>query len=65
VIDPSTHESVGFWPCLYFSGVTFTTVGYRDLLPAPHARFLALVGGMLGAFAMGFLVMVVAKRLRH
>jgi hypothetical protein len=55
----------GLWDAIYFSGVTFATVGYGDLLPAPHARALALAEGALGATTVGFFVVVLANRLRH
>jgi len=54
-----------FWDCLYFSGTTFTTLGYGDLMPAPSARLLAMTEATLGMFTMGFLVVVFANRLRH
>ena len=48
---------------MYFSGIPFATVGYGDFLPAPHARLLALTEGAVGAFTMGFFVVVLANRL--
>lgn len=48
---------------IYFSGITFCTVGYGDIVPASHARLLALSEGFLGAFLMGFFVVVLAQRL--
>ena len=48
---------------MYFRGLPFTTVGYGDFLPAPHARLLALTEGAVGAFTMGFFVVVLANRL--
>jgi hypothetical protein len=36
--NPREH---GFWECLYFSIITFTTVGYGDFTPSPVARILA------------------------
>ena len=60
-----TPRHAGFWECVYFSGITFATVGYGDFIPAPHMRLVALTEGALGVFAMGFFVVVLAKRLRH
>jgi hypothetical protein len=56
-------QPVGFWPALYFSGITFATVGYGDFLPAPHVRVLALAEGAIGALTLGFFVAVLANRL--
>lgn len=58
-------EQVTFLDCVYFSGITFSTVGYGDLLPTPHVRYLAMAEGATGAFAMSFFVIVLANRLRH
>jgi hypothetical protein len=48
---------------MYFRGIPFAPVGCGDFLPAPHARLLALTEGAVGAFAMGFFVVVLANRL--
>jgi hypothetical protein len=58
-------DSPGFLDSLYLSGVTFSMVGYGDLVPAPHARPVALAEAALGAFTLGFFVVVLSKRLRH
>ena len=58
-------EPVGPWQALYFSGITFSTIGYGDFVPAPHMRLIAFTEGALGAFAMSFFVVVLANRLRH
>ncbi|MBN9119266.1 MAG: two pore domain potassium channel family protein [Planctomycetes bacterium] len=50
---------------LYFSGVTFSTVGYGDLIPAPHMRLAAMAEAVLGAFTIGLFVVVLANRLRR
>jgi hypothetical protein len=62
---PNSETDAGFWDAVYFSGVTFATVGYGDLVPAPRVRILALTEGMIGVFTMSFFVVVVANRLRN
>lgn len=61
----STRQPASLWECIYLSGTTFTTIGYGDFVPAPHARLLALSEGAVGALSMGFFVVILANRLRH
>ena len=49
----------------YFSGVTFLTIGYGDLYPAPHVRWLAVLEGAVGVTTISFFVVVLANRLRR
>ena len=60
-----SSQHAGFWECIYFSGITFATVGYGDFIPAPHMRLAALTEGALGVFAIGFFVVILANKLRH
>jgi hypothetical protein len=48
---------------IYFSGITFSTVGYGDYMPQPHQHFLAFSEGALGIALLGFFVAVLANRL--
>jgi hypothetical protein len=63
VVHNGAREPLDLWRAIYFSGVTFATVGYGDFIPAPHARLLALTEGFLGVFSMGLFVAVLANRL--
>jgi len=54
---------IDLWKAIYFSGVTYATVGYGDFIPAEHVRFLALTEGIVGIFTMGLFVAVLANRL--
>jgi hypothetical protein len=62
-VDLQSQQSVGLSDSIYFSGITFATVGYGDLIPAVHARWIALSEGLLGAFLLGFFVVVLSHRL--
>ena len=65
VVAPGSTEPVGLWESMYFSGITFSTVGYGDFLPTPGMRALAMVEGFVGALTMGVFVAVLANRLRR
>ncbi len=52
-----------FLDCLYFSVVTFTTLGYGDFQPAVGAsRFFVSVESIVGAFTMALFVYTFARR---
>jgi len=59
--DPITD----FGSAAYFSGSTFLTINYRDLLPARHVRWLTVFEGLMGLTMSSFFVVVLANRLRH
>lgn len=49
---------------LYFSGITFTTIGFGDIAPQGAARLLTILEGLMGISIMsGFLVALVKKYL--
>jgi tetratricopeptide (TPR) repeat protein len=49
----------------YFSGSTFLTLNYGDILPAEHVRWLTIVEGLCGLTMSSFFVVVLVNRLRH
>lgn len=49
--------------CLYFSVVTFTTLGYGDITPGGPARLLAAVEAFVGSFTMALFVVVFVKKM--
>ena len=56
--------ALGFWDSIYYSVVTFTTLGYGDIIPkmAVHFRMLAVSEAFIGAFMMGLFVFTLARK---
>jgi len=49
--------------CLYFSVVTFTTLGYGDIIPHGLARPIAAFEAFAGSFTMALFVVVFVKKM--
>lgn len=54
------HE---YFLSFYFSLVTFTTLGYGDIIPVSMTRLVAGMEAFLGAFMIAFFVLVFSKKL--
>ncbi|WP_163832848.1 pentapeptide repeat-containing protein [Spartinivicinus ruber] len=52
-----------FGGCLYFSVVTFTTLGYGDITPLGMARPIAAIEAFSGSFTMALFVVVFVKKM--
>ena len=52
-----------FWECLYFSIVTFTTLGFGDIAPKPGFRLFASVEALLGAILMAMFIYVFSRKM--
>jgi len=52
-----------FMTCLYFSVVTFTTLGYGDLTPVGFSRALAAIEAFIGSFTLALFVVVFVKKM--
>lgn len=52
-----------YFSALYFSVVTFTTLGYGDLAPIGVARALAALEAFLGSFTLALFVVVFVKKM--
>lgn len=60
--DSFVETAQMFWKSLYFSTMTFTTLGYADFQLGNWARLLAMVESFVGALLMALLVFVLGRR---
>ncbi len=51
-----------FGNCLYFSVVTFTTLGYGDFQPYPHMRVLSAIEAALGAALIAMFIVSLSRK---
>lgn len=64
--DKGNAIQMNLWDSVYFSVVTFTTLGYGDITPKTHfLKFLAGSEALCGAFAMGLIVAGFSNRSRY
>jgi hypothetical protein len=63
-LDPLPNKT--FWEHVYFSGITYLTVGYGDLAPhAPVAQLLSVVCASAGIGTFGLLIAAVTKKIMY
>ena len=52
-----------FFNCLYYSVVTFTTLGYGDFTPIGYSRAIAAIEAFTGSFTIALFVVVFVKKM--
>ncbi len=61
--DTASHNIRIWLDCAYFSVVTFTTLGYGDLVPLGISRVFAAFEAFIGSFSMALFVVLFVKKL--
>ena len=56
-------NATNYLNCIYFSVVTFTTLGYGDITPRGFAEALSAIEAFTGAFMMALFVAVFSKKM--
>ncbi|HKI98109.1 MAG TPA: pentapeptide repeat-containing protein [bacterium] len=52
-----------FGDCVYYSVITFTTVGYGDIIPVGLTRVVAMLEAFTGAFSLSLFVVVFVRKM--
>ncbi len=68
IIICSTNNSlvenlIVFYDSIYFSVITFTTLGYGDLIPTGYTRALSAIEAFGGSFTLALFVVVFVKKM--
>ncbi len=58
----SANYSPNYWESLYFSFVTFTTLGYGDYRPYSEYQLIAVTEAFIGAFTIALFVLVFGRK---
>ena len=58
-----TKNLANFAMTIYYSVVTFTTLGYGDITPVGFTRFVAAIEAFIGSFTLALFVVVFVKRM--
>lgn len=63
-ISYSSVKNYSIWDYIYYSIVTFTTLGYGDLVPKAHTGYRLLAGSeaFIGAFMIGLFVFTLSRK---
>jgi len=62
-LGPTQGHEIGFWNLMYYSAVTFTTLGFGDIAPASlAARFCVMVEVVAGYVMLGGLISILANK---
>lgn len=56
-------NAMAFFDCLYYSVVTFTTLGYGDFIPIGMSRLVAATEAFTGSFTIALFVVVFVKKM--
>jgi len=63
-LNVGLHENIqAMLTCLYYSVVTFTTLGYGDIVPMGLSRFWAATEALIGSFTLAVFVVVFVKKM--
>ena len=60
--DSCSPRTLGFWEALYYSGISFTTIGYGDIYPVSSIRYMAILEGVLGVLLSSCLVVSLTRK---
>ena len=65
-VRPDSAQPADLWNSVYFSGITFLTIGYGELVPIEAVpRALSVVEGIFGITVIGMLIASATKKIMN
>lgn len=62
IYNPKSSKNVSFLNALYFSVVTFSSLGYGDIQPIGWSKFISVIEVLLGLAMMGIILAKITSR---
>jgi hypothetical protein len=62
-IDPDATFWTKFWNAAYYTGITYFTVGYGDILPIGWLRLVADLTAFIGVFMMSYFTVAFVRKI--
>jgi len=62
-IQPEQSFWMRFWDAAYYTGITYFTVGYGDILPIGPIRYLADITAFTGVFMMSYFTVAFVRKI--
>jgi len=62
-VKPDQSFWMKFWDAAYYTGITYFTVGYGDILPVGPIRYLADITAFVGVFMMSYFTVAFVRKI--
>ena len=62
-VQPGQSFFTRFWDAVYYTGITYFTVGYGDILPVGPIRYLADIAAFTGVFMMSYFTVAFVRKI--
>lgn len=62
-LPPELNNSAGFFNCMYYSAITFFTIGYGDYFAGGYLKFFAVCEGFSGVFLMSYFTVAFVRKI--
>lgn len=62
-LPPELNQANSFWNCLYYSAITFFTIGYGDYFASGYLKLFAVCEGFSGVFLMSYFTVAFVRKI--